>query len=135
MNNIVVQVNNVKYLVRYQVLKSVVSRKHTTKEGKVITRNELHPNSVVVYLYQLKQNTINANTLLHLNTRKKLKEAIYHGALIYLGRGLSKCSDKDKFDKNKGIRQAIANIKELDSTEFDVFLAHDINYRILNTKL
>lgn len=109
MNNLVIDTNHGKYLVRYQIFKSVVNRKHTTPEGKVINQLEKHPCSCEIYLYVLIDDTITVNTLLHLNTRKEIKEAVYHGAIVYLGRGLSKCSEKDKFNKKMGVTAAIYN--------------------------
>lgn len=110
MNSIVVEVTDSKYLVRYQVLKSVVSRKHTTKEGKVINRLELHSNSVVVYLYKI----LHVHYDIFWNTEPNLKglnKSINEGYLEYLGRGLSKCSDKDKFNKWLGIYYAVMNLE------------------------
>ena len=127
MNSLIVREGNFKYLVRYQVLKSVVNRKHTTKQGKVTNRLELHANSVVVYLYGI-NSSINLDTLINANL-KSIKTN-YQDHLTYLGRGLSKCSDKDKFDKNIGIRTAISNIENLNA-----LTAYDINQIILDTKL
>ena len=127
MNSLIVREGNFKYLVRYQVLKSVVNRKHTTKQGKVTNRLELHANSVVVYLYGI-NSSINLDTLINANL-KSIK-TYYKDHLTYLGKGLSKCSDKDKFDKNIGITRAIINIENLDKN-----LAGVISHIILDTKL
>lgn len=118
MNSLIVEVNNEKYLIRYKVLKSVVSRKHTIKEGKVINRLELHQNSVVVYLYKITwDNKFYPDNLRILNPPKiEINKDVKDGYLEYLGRGLSKCSDKDKFDKNIGIRTAICNMEGLTET-------------------
>ena len=130
MNSLIVEVNEDKYLIRYKVLKSVVSRKHTTKERKIINRLELHQHSVVVYLYKincLDETYLDMVTNL---TKKNISKDTEQGLLTYLGRGLSKCSDKDKFDTNLGIRVAISNIEKL-----NLNTKHDINNKILSIKL
>ena len=128
MNSLIVKSDKY-YLVRYQMLKSVVSRKHTTKEGNVTNRLELHTNSVVVYLYQI----LHVHYDIFWNNQPNLKglnKSIHQGYLKYLGRGLSKCSDKDRFTKNLGLTIAIDNIPELDN-----LTAYNINKVIFNTKL
>ena len=127
MNSLIVRADDCNYLIRYQALKSVVTRKHTTKNGKVTNRLELHENSVVVYVYKINIQ-LNLDTLINANL-KSIK-TYYKNHLTYLGRGLSKCSDKDKFNKNIGIRTAISNIENLNA-----LTAYDINQIILDTKL
>lgn len=113
MNSLIVEVNEDKYFIPNQVLKSVVSRKHTTKEKKIIQQLEKHPNSCEVYLYKI--NCLD-ETYLDMVTnlsKKNISKDTEQGLLTYLGRGLSKCSDKDKFDEHLGIRVAINNIEKL----------------------
>lgn len=105
MNNLIIELSDNKYLIRYEVFKSVVSRKHTTKEGKVTNRLEIHPNSVVIYLYQASE-----IPLLNMVKIDRKYMQVYSKYFTYLGRGLSKCSDKDKFDVNIGILQALKNL-------------------------
>ena len=129
MHSLIVEVNEDKYLIRYKVFKSVVSRK-ATKEDKITQQLEKHPSSCEVYLYKIKLLEDNYINGLHLATYKKLKKEERLQFISYLGRGLSKCSDKDKFDKNLGIRVAISNIENL-----DLNTKHNINNKILSTKL
>lgn len=122
MKSLIIELLDNKYLIRYKVLKSVVSRKHTTKEGKVVNRLEVHPNSVVVYLYQI----LHVHYDIFWNTEPNIKginKSIYQGYLKNLGKGLSKCSDKDRFNKNIGIICAVNNIENLNDQ-----LKHNINY-------
>lgn len=126
MNNIVVEVDNVEYLVRYQILKSVVSRKHTTKEGKVIQQLEKHPTSCEVHLYKINIiSTIFKEAVTRFPYKHIKRQVNKYNTLTYLGRGLSKCSDKDKFDRITGIRMAICNINGLSES-----LKYDINSKL-----
>ena len=114
MNSLIIEVVNDKYLVRYQVLKSLVNRKHTTKEGKVINRLEKHPCSCEVFIYKVLNERL-LPTLSHcVLTKIFCTSSVKYGEMLYLGRGLSKCSDKDKFNKWLGIYYAVMNL-ELDT--------------------
>jgi hypothetical protein len=134
MNSLIVEVGSDKYLIRYQVLKSVVSRKHTYYEYKkvlneyteeieliqypvVTNRLEKHPNSCEVYLYSINNLPLLDVEVNDFSNPKKIKLRTKLGYLTCLGKGLSKCSDKDKFDKNLGIRVAISNIESLTPLE------------------
>ena len=133
MKNIIIEANDTKYLIRYKVIKSVVSRKHTVKStGKVISRLEKHPVACEVYLYQINTTSeVYIGNLLVLDlTRKQISQDVKDIWLTYLGRGLSKCSDKDTFNLNTGIRCAISNIEDLDTST-----KHNINYKLLNNEL
>lgn len=112
MKNLVVQVADNKYLIRYKVLKSVVSRKHTTKEGKITNRLEKHPQGCEVHLYKIMNEYAISETAHY--TRKEFKLYV-KDHVTYLGRGLSKCSDKDKFNKLIGIQTAVSNIEDINT--------------------
>ena len=127
MNNLIVDISDKTYIVRYQILKSAVIRKHTTKEGNRFYRWEKHPTSCEVHLYQIlsvKTYDIFCNKY---PTRKELNKSVYEGYLKYIGRGLSKCSDKDIFDKPMAIMIAVNNIKNIDKV-----ICNEINKSILN---
>lgn len=127
MHNLIIRNKDNDYLIRFKTLKTVVTRKHTNNFNKVINRLELHTNAVMIYLYKI-NTPINLDTLM--KSRLKELKIYYKNNLNYLGRGLSKCSDKDKFNLNVGIKTAIKNIGNLDNE-----LIEGINNVISNTVL